>query len=243
MQSIIKTACWYAFLFYFYYFECFNDCFTRNKNILNEENEISLIPKWIKSKKFIDFSPNALCMSYLFQHFKSQRMAENQKCWKELLITKFTFEIQEERSDMKFRLWFFFYFLLKFEIVLALILISASKYDDNPLDRQEKAWISKQNILRFLFFITTYSLILIKGLWGQTVEDIPFRFPQMASWLLLLSFICIWEVRFKQWLSRFQNLRWMPQSLCLTASILSLFFGSVLFFTNIHYRRIQSWNS
>lgn len=149
--------------------------------------------------------------------------------------------IWSSRRDIRHEIQTVVFFLFSSEIWDSTI--SASEYDDNPLERQEKAWISKQNILNFLFFITTYSLILIKGLWGQTVEDIPFRFPQMASWLLLLSFICIWEVRFKQWLSRFQNLRWMPQSLCLTASTLSLSFGSVLFFTNIHYRRIQSWNS
>lgn len=146
-------------------------------------------------------------------------MAEKQKCWRELLLTKFTFEVREGRSDMKLRLWLF--------NLLSKIWdgsISASDYEDTSLDRQERAEISKENILNVPFFITTHSLIIIKRLrtncWEYTLHV-----SSDSLWVLFLSFICIWEVRFKQWLSQFQHLRWMSQSLCLTAFALSLSLG------------------
>lgn len=71
--------------------------------------------------------------------------------------------------------------------------ISASEYEDNPLNRQEIAVISKHNILNFPFFITIHYLILIKKLWRQTVENIPFTFPQIASWVLFFFPFFVFE--------------------------------------------------
>lgn len=67
--------------------------------------------------------------------------------------------------------------------------ISASEYGDNPLDRQEIAGISKQNIFNFPFFIITHYLILIK----VSEDKHIFSDSQLSTFF---SFVCIWEVMF-----------------------------------------------
>lgn len=183
----------------------------------------------LKAKTFIEFSPNVLCMSYHFQHFKSLKLTKNQKCWKatssdKIYIWHSRREFRHETQTvvlgfvgLLFCFWFCFVFFLSLRWYYQCIRIGR-RY---PFRQTGKSWNFQPKNFRISILHHNTPHFIIKIVWGQTIENKPFSFPQIAICVLFLSFICNSERRFKQSLSRSQHPRLMPQSLNLTAFALS----------------------
>lgn len=101
------------------------------------------------------------------------------------------------------------------------------------LEFQTKKLETFHSSLQHLFFPQKERLRT--NYWAQT-----FSFPQLSSCLLFLSFICVWEMKLS---SHFPGPSIPSQCHSPWAFAPLPSFGGAGFCTDIHYSRIQSWNS